>query len=115
MMLHRRSFHPIVVARQAARRRREYGADAGFTLIEMVVTIAILPIVVGAIAVALISVFSLQGTVSSRVTDSNDALVASAYFNKDVQEHGADDDVAERVLRTNTSADESCPDPTPWP
>ncbi len=59
--------------------------DAGFTLIELIITIAILPIVVGGIAVALISVFTLQGSVSNRVSDSNDALVSSSTFNKDVQ------------------------------
>ena len=31
--------------------------DAGFTLIELIITVAIMPIVVGGIAVALISVF----------------------------------------------------------
>ena len=57
-----------------------------------------------AIAVALISVFSLQGTVSNRVSDSNDELVASAYFNKDVQS-------AEQMT---TSPSVSC-GPTPAP
>jgi prepilin-type N-terminal cleavage/methylation domain-containing protein len=59
--------------------------SAGFTLIELVVVVAILPLVVGGIAVALISVFSLQTSVSNRVSDSNDALVASTVFNRDVQ------------------------------
>ena len=48
------------------------GVD-GFTLIEMVIVVAILPIVVGAITVALLSVFGLQGGVQSRIGDSNDA------------------------------------------
>ena len=59
--------------------------EAGFTLIELIITIAILPIVVGGISVALISVFSLQGSVTNRVGDSNDSLVASVNFNRDVQ------------------------------
>ena len=76
--------------RQAMRRRLSAATqreldDAGFTLIELIITIAILPIVVGGIAVALISVFTLQGSVSNRVSDSNDALVSSSTFNKDVQ------------------------------
>ena len=85
MMRRDRSIHPLAVARRATQRRLQNGDEAGFTLMELVVTVAILPIIVGAIAVALISVFSLQGTVSSRVSNSNDELVASAYFNKDVQ------------------------------
>ncbi len=60
-------------------------AEAGFTLIELMIVIVILPIVVGGISVALISVFSLQSSVANRVGDSNDALVASASFNRDVQ------------------------------
>jgi prepilin-type N-terminal cleavage/methylation domain-containing protein len=59
--------------------------DAGFTLIELIVVVTILPIILGAIATALISVFSLQNSVSNRVGDSNDALVASASFNRDAQ------------------------------
>jgi prepilin-type N-terminal cleavage/methylation domain-containing protein len=59
--------------------------DDGFTLIELIVVVAILPIIVGAIATALISVLSLQQSVANRVGDSNDAVVASASFNRDVQ------------------------------
>jgi len=77
--------HPIAAARRAARRRLEGDNEAGFTLIELIVVITILPIVVGAISLGLLSVFSLQGSVTKRVSDSNDSLVASAYFNKDVQ------------------------------
>ena len=81
----RASSHPVAVARRATRSRLDGDGDAGFTLIELIIVVAILPIVVGAIAVALLSVFSLQGSVTNRVSDSNDALVASAYFNRDVQ------------------------------
>jgi prepilin-type N-terminal cleavage/methylation domain-containing protein len=79
------SLHPVAVVRRATRRRIEGNDEGGFTLIELIVTVAILPIVVGGISVALISVFSLQGTVSNRVSNSNDSLLASAYFNKDIQ------------------------------
>ena len=68
----------------AASTRRELD-DAGFTLIELIITVAILPIVVGGIAVALISVFTLQGTVSKTISNSNDELTGSLSFNKDVQ------------------------------
>ncbi|HVA10505.1 MAG TPA: prepilin-type N-terminal cleavage/methylation domain-containing protein [Acidimicrobiales bacterium] len=77
--------HPVAVARRATRRRLEGNDETGFTLIELIVTVAILPIVVGGISVALISVFSLQGSVNNRISNSNDSLVASAYFNRDVQ------------------------------
>jgi prepilin-type N-terminal cleavage/methylation domain-containing protein len=82
--------HPVTEARRSTRRRladhhAHASRDAGFTLVELVIVIAILPIVLGAISVALISVFSLQGATANRIGNSNDALVASSNFNKDVQ------------------------------
>jgi prepilin-type N-terminal cleavage/methylation domain-containing protein len=76
--------HPVAVARRATRRRLE-GNDDGFTLIELIVTVAILPIVVGGIAAALLSVFGLQNQTTNRIGDSNDVLISSSFFNKDVQ------------------------------
>jgi prepilin-type N-terminal cleavage/methylation domain-containing protein len=77
--------HPVAMARRATRRRLERDSESGFTLIELIVTIAILPLVVGGISVALISIFSLSGSVNNRIGDSNDALVGSVNFNRDVQ------------------------------
>jgi hypothetical protein len=48
------------------------------------VTVTILPIVVGGLAVALVSVFSLSGTVSTRLSNSDDAQIVSTYYVKDV-------------------------------
>jgi prepilin-type N-terminal cleavage/methylation domain-containing protein len=59
--------------------------EGGFTLIELVIVMVILPMVAGAIALALIAVFSLQSSVTSRLSDSADAQVVSANFVKDVQ------------------------------
>ena len=77
--------HPVAAARRATRRRIEGHDEAGFTLIELIITITILPIVVGAISVAVLSGFNLQGSASSRLSDSNDELVSASVFNKDVQ------------------------------
>jgi prepilin-type N-terminal cleavage/methylation domain-containing protein len=60
--------------------------EGGFTLIELLIVTVVLPIVVGGIAVALISVLSLQGSVSNRISDSADAQVVSSTFNTDVQD-----------------------------
>jgi prepilin-type N-terminal cleavage/methylation domain-containing protein len=68
---------------RAARPRGE--GEAGFTLIELVVATAIMPIVFGAIAMGLIAVFSNQNSVSAQLTDQNDAQVVSANFQSDVQ------------------------------
>ena len=59
--------------------------SAGFTLIELVIVTAVLPLVIGAIAVGVISVFSLQPSVSNRLTDSGDAQVIAIDFQRDVQ------------------------------
>ena len=59
--------------------------EGGFTLIELLVSVVILPLVVGAIAVALVSVFSQQSGVSNRISDSGDAQVVSSNFVNDVQ------------------------------
>jgi prepilin-type N-terminal cleavage/methylation domain-containing protein len=59
--------------------------DAGFTLIELCIVMVILPIVIAALAAGLVAVFSIQGTVSTRVGDSGDAEVVSADYVSDVQ------------------------------
>jgi prepilin-type N-terminal cleavage/methylation domain-containing protein len=62
-----------------------HGFDEGFTMIELLTVLVILPLVVGAISVALISVISQQNTVSNKVSDSADAQLLSANFVSDVQ------------------------------
>jgi len=57
----------------------------GFTLVELLITVTIIPIVMGAIGLALMSIFSLQGSASGRLTDSGAAQVISSTFLKDVQ------------------------------
>jgi prepilin-type N-terminal cleavage/methylation domain-containing protein len=59
--------------------------DDGFTLIELIVVVAVMPLVVGAISVALIAVFKNETTVSGSLTASGDAQVVSANYVGDVQ------------------------------
>lgn len=59
--------------------------DSGFTLIELLIVTLVLPLVIGAIAMALVSVFSLQSSTSGRLSDSGDAQITSANFESDVQ------------------------------
>ena len=68
----------------ALRRLRDAG-DEGFTLIELVITLVILPLILGAIAVALLVTFQDQVGVSTRISTSADAQVTSAYFVRDVE------------------------------
>ncbi len=67
------------------RQSRAERLDEGFTLIELIIVIAILPIVVGALAVGIVSVLTLQTKVSNRLTDSGDAEVVAAHFQNDMQ------------------------------
>jgi prepilin-type N-terminal cleavage/methylation domain-containing protein len=59
--------------------------EAGFTLIELIIVTLIIPVIIGAITLALISVFSLQAGTSGRIADSGDAQVVSSNFETDVQ------------------------------
>ena len=68
----------------APARYRDVSSD-GFTLIELVIVVAVMPLVVGALTVGILSVFSLQTSVSDRLSDSGDAQVVSASFQGDVQ------------------------------
>jgi hypothetical protein len=63
-------------------------SEGGFTLIELLIVILVLPLVIGGIAVALISVFSLQGSVANRISGSGDAQVVSSNFESDIQSAG---------------------------
>ena len=55
------------------------------TLVELLVTMLVLPLVIGGLAFGLVAVFSLQSSVSGRVTDSGNAQTLSASYIKDVQ------------------------------
>ncbi|MGH3733079.1 MAG: CshA/CshB family fibrillar adhesin-related protein [Acidimicrobiales bacterium] len=65
--------------------RRPDSDQHGFTLIELLLVLVILPVVVGALSYGLLSIFSLQSGVSSRLTDTEDAQVVEASYANDVQ------------------------------
>ena len=66
MRHHLLSSHPIAVARRTTRARMagEHGMargdESGFTLIELIVVVAILPIIVGAMTAALLSIITVN-------------------------------------------------------
>jgi prepilin-type N-terminal cleavage/methylation domain-containing protein len=63
----------------------QVGQDGGFTLLELLIVVAIMPLVVGAISVALLSVFNNQQQVANGLTSSSDEQVSGSIFVKDVQ------------------------------
>jgi prepilin-type N-terminal cleavage/methylation domain-containing protein len=70
---------------QARRVNTPVDREGGFTLIELIIVVAILPLVVGAISVALLSVLKSNNATTSKVSNSGDTSVLSAVFIKDVQ------------------------------
>lgn len=60
-------------------------ADEGFTLVELLIVVTIVPLIVGALAAGLLSIFSLQSSVSNRLSDSGDAQMVAATYEPDVQ------------------------------
>jgi prepilin-type N-terminal cleavage/methylation domain-containing protein len=71
--------------RLSERRNFRDDQEAGFTLVELLVVVVILPLVVGAICVALLSVMTEENSVASKVSNSGDTTVLAANFVKDVQ------------------------------
>jgi prepilin-type N-terminal cleavage/methylation domain-containing protein len=65
--------------------RTQRGDENGFTLIELIVVVAIMPIIVGAMVAALLSIISFTPSIENRLSDSADAQVVTTNFNKDVQ------------------------------
>jgi prepilin-type N-terminal cleavage/methylation domain-containing protein len=65
--------------------RFDRDTEQGFTLVELLIVTTILPLIIGALSVGLISVFSLQSGVSSRLSNTTDAQVVEADYQSDVQ------------------------------
>jgi len=76
--------------------------DGGFTLIELLIVLVILPIVVGGIAVAMITSLKDQSGLQAKLSDSADSVVASSYYSRDIQS------AAEVTTSTNPSGPGAC-------
>jgi hypothetical protein len=70
------------------RRTAQERSEAGSTFIEVLVVVLILPLIVGAIAAAVITGLKDQAGVSGRLSDSASAQVTSAFYVRDVQSAG---------------------------
>lgn len=69
------------------RARLSRGED-GFTLVELLVVVIVLPLIVGAIAIAFVAVVSLQSSTASRTSNAADAQTLSASFETDIHAAG---------------------------
>ena len=66
-------------------RRRPSREELGFTLVELLIVIFILPIVVGGVTVAVITTLNDQIGLSAKLADSSDAQFTASHFVRDVQ------------------------------
>lgn len=73
--------------------------DDGFTLVELLVVSIILPVVIGALSLGIITVFSQQAKVVGRLSGSSDLQKMTATFVRDVQS---------ATLITNEATDQVC-------
>src|ERR1035438_539999 len=77
-------------------RKKSRDDENGFTLIELLIVVTISPLIIGALAAGLIAMFSLQSSVSNRLSDSGDAQSVAASFEPDAQ-------AAQEVTTTSTA------------
>src|ERR1700722_3152888 len=63
--------------------------EDGFTLIELLIVLVIMPLVVGACAIVLITVVENDQGVQHTVEDSSAAALGSAYYVRDIESAGA--------------------------
>jgi prepilin-type N-terminal cleavage/methylation domain-containing protein len=75
-------------SRHALSQRGHCKNNQGFTLVEILITLTIIPLVVGALSLGIIAVFSLDTNSSNRLTDTADAQVVASLYQKDVQAAG---------------------------
>jgi prepilin-type N-terminal cleavage/methylation domain-containing protein len=87
------------------RRIRRRRSEDGFTLVELLIVVTILPLIVGALSAGLIAVFSLQSGVSNRLSHTADAQVVSTNFDRDIQGAG-------QVTTDPTGLNPECAPPT---
>ena len=79
-----------LMTRMLRRPGRASRSEEGFTLIELLIVIVILPLVIGAVAIVMITslkatdTHDLEGT-NQRLAESHDTQLTSAYFVRDVQ------------------------------
>lgn len=59
--------------------------DGGFTLLELLIVTTILPIIIGGLAIGLLSIFSLQPSVAARLGNTSDSQIVSSTYASDVQ------------------------------
>jgi prepilin-type N-terminal cleavage/methylation domain-containing protein len=71
-----------------ARRRSGSRDDAGFTLVELLVTIVVLGIIIAPLSAVILTYLKNTDATTARMSESHDAQLATSYFAQDVQSVG---------------------------
>lgn len=79
------SRHAIGEHRATGWTRCAHCPDDGFTLVELLIVMVVVPIIIGGLAVGLLSVFSLQNSVASRLSNTEDSAVVAANYRNDIE------------------------------
>ncbi len=96
-----------IQARARKRLRVSGREEGGFTLIELLVVLVILPLIIGAVAEAIIVSFESQPTTSNRLSNTTNAELTSEYFTRDVQ--GASEVTTDQPLFQSGAYTQSSP------
>ena len=59
--------------------------EGGFTLLELLIVTAVLPMIIGGLAIGLLAIFSIQPSISNRLGDTSDSQSVSATYSTDIQ------------------------------
>ena len=66
-------------------RKGNLNSENGFTLVEMLVVLIILPLIIGAISLAIVAIFTQQSNVTGRLSGSTDLQMIDATYVRDVE------------------------------
>jgi hypothetical protein len=93
---------PSMFGALSRRRADAKGApESGFTLVELLITMVILPFIVGALALAIVAVFQLNGSTVSRINDAADAQILSTSYENDI--HSANEITLQTTVQCGTA------------
>lgn len=82
---------------------RKARSDGGFTLVELLIVVAIMGLLTSALALALMAMLRQTETSQSRVEVSSDSQIAAAYFAEDVASVGVRDGAGALVKSVETN------------
>lgn len=71
-----------------SRKRAQTASEAGFTLVEVIISVVILTMITGALSTAFVASLKASKVSSERVHESNDAQIIAGYFTRDAQASG---------------------------